>query len=77
MRKQPPKDQWHQKVAHTRRGAMQTLRDIQAGSVDADDVDKLQNFVLFALALMELEGPQKWVKAKMHAELLSLQMGNR
>jgi hypothetical protein len=39
--------------------------------VNEEDVDKLQNFVLFALALMLMEGDKKWARAKINAELMS------
>lgn len=60
------------RVDHTRAEVMRTLRDIRAGYVNEDDVDKLQNFCLFALALMQMEGPKKWALAKMNAELMAL-----
>lgn len=60
------------KVAHTRAEAMRVLRDIRRGYVNETDMDSLQNFVQFSLALMQMEGPKKWALAKMNAELMSL-----
>lgn len=63
---------WQAKVDHTRRESMRVIRDIRQGYVNEHDVDMLQNFVLFALALMQAEGPKKWELAKLNAELMSL-----
>ena len=63
---------WQAKVDHTRREAMRVIRDVRQGYVDELDMDMLQNFVLFALALMQAEGPKKWELAKLNAELMSL-----
>lgn len=65
------KQDWKLTVAHTRREAMRTLREIRAGTVSEEDLNKLNNFVQFALALMQEEGPKKWALAKVHAELFS------
>ncbi len=59
------------KVDALRAGTMKTLRDIESGCVNAEDLDKLNNFVQFSLALMQAEGPKKWELAKMNAELMS------
>lgn len=71
MRAEPTRE-WQTTVDHTRREAMRTIGDIRRGVVNEEDVDKLQNFVLFALALMEMEGDKKWARAKIHAQLMSL-----
>jgi hypothetical protein len=63
---------WRARVDHVRREAMQTVADIRSGAVDAEQIDKLQNFLLFSLALMQMEGPNKWELAKLNAELMSL-----
>ena len=63
---------WQAKVDSTRTGVMKTIRAIKAGEVDEQDVERLQNFCLFALALMQAEGSKKWALAKMNAELMSL-----
>jgi hypothetical protein len=66
---------WRVKVDHTRTESMRVIRNIRQGLVNEDDVDMLQNFVLFALALMQAEGPKKWELAKMNAEIMALQPG--
>lgn len=71
MRSEPTLE-WQVTVDHTRREAMRTISDIRHGVVNEEDVDKLQNFVLFALALMLMEGDKKWARAKINAELMSL-----
>jgi len=63
---------WRAKVDATRTGVMKTLRSIRAGEVNEGDIDKLQNFCLFSLALMQAEGPKKWELAKLNAELMAL-----
>jgi hypothetical protein len=63
---------WQARVDHTRREAMKTLDSIRAGNVDEEQLDKLQNFVQFALALMAMEGDKKWARAKVNAEIMSL-----
>lgn len=65
---------WQAKVDHTRREAMRVVSDIRRGFVNELDMDMLQNFVLFALALMQAEGPKKWELAKLNAELMSLML---
>lgn len=62
---------WRTKVAHTRKEAMRTLNNIRAGDVNEEDLDKLQNFVQFSLALMLMEGDKKWARAKVNAELMN------
>lgn len=63
---------WQARVDHTRREAMKTLRSIREGNVDEEELDKLQNFVQFSLALMAMEGDKKWARAKVNAELMNL-----
>lgn len=62
---------WRAKVSHTRKEAMRTIRDIRSGTVNEDDLDMLQNFVQFSLALMQMEGEKKWARAKVNAEIMS------
>jgi hypothetical protein len=69
--KQKPDPAWRARVDHVRREAMQTVADIRSGAVDAEQIDKLQNFLLFSLALMQMEGPRKWELAKVNAEIMS------
>ena len=66
-----PDPLWRTKVAHTRKEAMRTIRNIRAGDVNEEDLDKLQNFVQFSLALMLMEGDKKWARAKVNAEIMS------
>jgi len=62
---------WRAKVDALRVGVMRTIKDIRGGYVNEDDMDKLNNFCLFSLALMQAEGPKKWELAKINAEILS------
>ena len=62
---------WRIKVDHTRREAMRVIREIRAGNVNEEDLDMLQNFVQFSLALMQMEGEKKWARAKVNAEIMS------
>lgn len=59
------------KVDYSRRQAMRVIADIRNGKVNEEDIDMLQNFVQFSLALMQAEGPKKWELAKMNAELIN------
>lgn len=68
---------WQITVDHTRAEAMRTIRDIRRGIVQEEDIDRLNNFVLFSLALMQMEGPQKWARAKVNAELMSFLKGGQ
>lgn len=65
--------EWRVTVDHTRKGAMAVIRAVRAGEVDETQLDMLNNFVLFSLALMQMEGPTKWARAKLNAEIMSLQ----
>jgi hypothetical protein len=66
-----PDPLWRNKVGHTRKEAMRTIRNIRAGDVNEIDLDMLQNFVQFSLALMLMEGEKKWARAKLNAELMN------
>lgn len=59
------------KVDVSRKQTMRILRDIRSGHVNEHDLDMLQNFIQFALALMQAEGSKKWELAKLNAELMS------
>ena len=72
MRKKKVDPNWQLKVNAIRSGAMDAIRSIRAGKIDDIQLDMLQNFVLFSLALMEIEGPEKWALAKLNAEIMSL-----
>jgi hypothetical protein len=75
--KRKPDQEWRIYVDDVRRQAMQTIADIRSGAVDAEQIDKLQNFVLFSLALMQMEGPRKWQLAKINAEIMSFNHGEK
>jgi len=62
---------WRAKVGHTRKEAMRTIRNIRAGDVNEEDLDKLNNFVQFSLALMLIHGEKSWARAKVNAEIMS------
>jgi hypothetical protein len=62
---------WEAVINGNRIGIAQVFASIKNGEVDEQELEKLQNFVQFALALMQLSGPQKWAQAKLNAELMS------
>ena len=67
---------WRAQVDSTRTGVMKVLQGIkEEKGVDEKDLERLHNFCLFALALMQAEGSKKWALAKMNAELMSLMKG--
>jgi hypothetical protein len=61
---------WEAVVNGNRIGVMQVLESIRNGVVDEEELEKLQNFLQFSLALMQMAGPQKWTQAKFNAELM-------
>lgn len=62
---------WEAIINGNRIGVMQVMASIHKGEVDEEELEKLHNFVQFALALMQLSGPQKWAQAKMNAEMMN------
>jgi len=62
---------WEAVINGNRIGVHQVIESIRKGEVDEVELEKLQNFVQFALALMQLCGPQKWAQAKLNAELMN------
>jgi flagellar motor switch protein FliG len=70
MRAEPTRE-WQWMVDHHRRELMRTIREIEGGEVNKEDLEKLNNFVQFALALMLMEGDKKWARAKVNAELMN------
>jgi hypothetical protein len=70
-KKYKPNEDWRLIVDHVRSEAMKTINKIRSGSVDLDELDKLQNHLMFSLALMQMEGPQKWELAKLNAKIMS------
>ena len=61
---------WQAIIDGNRIGVAQVIESIKRGEVDELELEKLQNFVQFALALMQLSGPTKWAQAKLNAELM-------
>ena len=62
---------WEAQINGNRIGVMQVLESIRKGEVDEQELEKLQNFLQFSLALMQLCGPTKWAQAKLNAELMN------
>jgi hypothetical protein len=62
---------WEAVINGNRIGVHQVIESIKTGEVDEQELEKLQNFVQFALALMQLAGPTKWAQAKMNAEMMN------
>ena len=60
---------WPQTMAHNRAGVMKVLADIERGELDTQDLERLRNFCLFALKLMQERGPEAWEEAKHRAEI--------
>jgi hypothetical protein len=66
---------WQAVIDGNRQGISAVLNGIRNGEVDELELEKLQNFVQFSLALMQLSGPQKWAQAKLNAEMMSYLKG--
>lgn len=62
--------QWHAIMDGNRTGVMRVIDSIRKGEVDEIELEKLNNFVQFSLALMEICGSEKWARAKMNAEMM-------
>ena len=62
---------WQAVIDGNRAGMANVLNGIRNGEVDELELEKLQNFVQFSLALMQLSGPTKWAQAKMNAEMMN------
>jgi hypothetical protein len=62
---------WQAIIDGNRIGITNVIRGIRNGEVDELELEKLNNFVQFALALMQLSGPDKWARAKMNAEMMN------
>lgn len=62
---------WQSVIDANRAGISAVLNGIRNGEVDELELEKLQNFVQFSLALMQLSGPTKWAQAKMNAEMMN------
>lgn len=66
---------WEAVINGNRIGVINVIENIKRGEVDELELEKLQNFVQFALALMQLSGPTKWAQAKMNAEMMNYLKG--
>jgi hypothetical protein len=62
---------WESVINGNRIGISKVFESIRSGEVDELELEKLQNFVQFSLALMQLSGPDKWARAKMNAEMMN------
>lgn len=71
MPKQKIDFDWEAIINGNRIGIAKVFDSIKKGEVDEQELEKLQNFVQFALALMQLSGPTKWAQAKMNAEMMN------
>jgi len=49
---------------------MRVINSINKGEVEETELEKLNNFAQFALALMQISGPEKWERAKLNAEMM-------
>ena len=61
---------WQAVIDGNRIGITNVINGIRKGEVDELELEKLNNFVQFSLALMQLSGPTKWSQAKLNAELM-------
>jgi len=61
---------WQAVIDGNRIGVMNVIDGIRRGEVDELELEKLNNFVMFSLALMQLSGPTKWAQAKLNAEMM-------
>ena len=71
MPKQKHDPEWQAVIDGYRTGVMRVIASINKGEVDEIELEKLNNFAQFALALMQISGPEKWARAKMNAELMN------
>ena len=61
---------WQAVIDGNRTGIINVINGIRRGEVDELELEKLNNFVQFSLALMQLSGPTKWAQAKLNAEMM-------
>jgi hypothetical protein len=68
----PPKVDlhWQAVIDGYRVGVMRVINSINKGEVEEIELEKLNNFAQFSLALMQISGPEKWARAKMNAEMM-------
>ena len=63
-------DDWEAVLNGYRIGVTRVIDSINKGEVDELELEKLTNFSQFALALMQIAGPEKWARAKLNAEMM-------
>lgn len=62
--------QWQAVIDSYRTGVMRVINNINKGEVEEIELEKLNNFAQFALALMQISGREKWERAKLNAEMM-------
>jgi hypothetical protein len=70
MKPQKHDPHWQAVIDGYRTGVMRVINNINKGEVEETELEKLNNFAQFALALMEISGREKWERAKLNAEML-------
>lgn len=75
MKLQKPDPEWDAIINGYRIGVMRVINNINKGEVEETELEKLNNFAQFALALMEISGRDKWERAKLNAEMLMYMRG--
>jgi hypothetical protein len=66
---------WQAVIDGYRTGVMRVIKNINKGEVEEIELEKLNNFAQFALALMQISGREKWERAKLNAELMQYMKG--
>lgn len=69
-KKQKHDPQWQAVIDGYRSGVTRVINSIYKGEVKEVELEKLNNFAKYALALMEISGQEKWTRAKMNAEMM-------
>ena len=67
--------EWDAVINGYRIGVMRVINNINKGEVEETELEKLNNFAQFALALMEISGRDKWERAKLNAEMMMYMRG--
>ncbi len=68
--------QWQAIIDGYRVGVMRVINNINKGEVEEIELEKLNNFAQFALALMQISGREKLERAKLNAEMMLYLKGN-
>ena len=68
---------WQAVIDGYRTGVMRVINNINKGEVEEIELEKLNNFAQFALALMQISGRDKWERAKLNAELMQYMKENK